>query len=73
MVREALISAYDKNIGTELKDELSSLEVNNYEVIKDGSTSKCCNFSMKNIHRHMLQMFIWLDKSYRSEIDLLLN
>ncbi|KAK7346180.1 hypothetical protein VNO80_20695 [Phaseolus coccineus] len=38
LVREALISAYDKNIATKLKDELCSLEVNNYEVIRDGST-----------------------------------
>jgi len=73
LVREALISAYDKNIATKLKDELCSLEVNNYEVIRDASTSKCSNFSMKNIHRHMLEMLIWLDKSYWSEIDLLPN
>lgn len=68
MVREALISAYEKNIATKLKDELCSLEVNNYEVIRNGSTSKCSNLSVKNIQRHMLQMLIWLDKSY-----LLLN
>ncbi|RDX63901.1 ABC transporter G family member 14 [Mucuna pruriens] len=38
LVREALISAYDKNIATKLKDELCSLEVNNYKIIKDAST-----------------------------------
>ncbi|KAL2334151.1 hypothetical protein Fmac_015364 [Flemingia macrophylla] len=37
-VREALISAYDRNLATRLKDELCSLEVNSHNVIKDAST-----------------------------------
>lgn len=37
-VRDALISAYDKNISTRLKAELCSLEVNNYNPTKDAST-----------------------------------
>ncbi|KAF5936042.1 hypothetical protein HYC85_027171 [Camellia sinensis] len=37
-VRDALISAYDKNISTRLKAELCSLEVNNYNLTKDAST-----------------------------------
>ncbi|KAF7829099.1 ABC transporter G family member 14 [Senna tora] len=37
MVREALISAYDKNIATRLKAELCSLNVN-YNITKDAST-----------------------------------
>ncbi|MED6209155.1 ABC transporter G member 14 [Stylosanthes scabra] len=43
VVREALISAYDKNIATQLKAELcSSLEVNNYnnDVTKDAFAKK---------------------------------
>ncbi|XP_027345550.1 ABC transporter G family member 14-like [Abrus precatorius] len=35
LVREVLISAYDKNIATRLKAELSSLEVNTYNITKD--------------------------------------
>ncbi|XP_059275486.1 ABC transporter G family member 14 [Lycium ferocissimum] len=37
-VREALISAYDKNISTRLKTELCSLDTNNYSYTKDVST-----------------------------------
>ncbi|XP_057477937.1 ABC transporter G family member 14-like [Actinidia eriantha] len=37
LVRDVLISAYDKNISTILKAELSSLEVNNYNYAKDAS------------------------------------
>ncbi|KAK7360433.1 hypothetical protein VNO77_02426 [Canavalia gladiata] len=37
LVREALISSYEKNIAPRLKAELSSLEVNNYNVTKDAS------------------------------------
>ncbi|KAJ7953284.1 ABC transporter-like protein [Quillaja saponaria] len=37
LVREALISAYDKNISTKLKAELCSLEFNNYNITKDAS------------------------------------
>ncbi|GMQ03869.1 hypothetical protein CsSME_00049503 [Camellia sinensis var. sinensis] len=44
-VRDALISAYDKNISTRLKAELCSLEVNNYNLTKDASTSKFPPFS----------------------------
>lgn len=40
LVREALISAYDKNIATRLKAELCSLDINNYGYSKDSSTSK---------------------------------
>lgn len=39
-VREALISAYDKNISTRLKTELCSSDTNNYSNEKDVSTSK---------------------------------
>lgn len=39
-VREALISAYDKNISTRLKTELCSSDTNNYSYAKDVSTSK---------------------------------
>lgn len=39
-VREALISAYDKNISTRLKTELCSSDTNNYSYTKDVSTSK---------------------------------
>ncbi|XP_034677197.1 LOW QUALITY PROTEIN: ABC transporter G family member 14 [Vitis riparia] len=35
-VREALISAYEKNISTRLKAELCSVDVNNYNYTKDG-------------------------------------
>ncbi|KAI9092335.1 hypothetical protein K1719_027835 [Acacia pycnantha] len=37
LVREALISAYDKNIATKLKTELCSLNMNNYNITKDTS------------------------------------
>lgn len=70
MVREALISAYDKNIATKLKEELCSLEC---EVIRNASTSKCTSFSVKNIQRHMLQKLLWIDEYYMSKINLLLN
>ncbi|KAF5441875.1 hypothetical protein F2P56_037186 [Juglans regia] len=36
LVKEALISAYDKNISTRLKTELCSFDVNNYNYTKDG-------------------------------------
>ncbi|XP_059642806.1 ABC transporter G family member 14 [Cornus florida] len=39
-VKEALISAYDKNISTKLKTELCSLDVNNYLYTKDASTRR---------------------------------
>ncbi|KAJ1380934.1 P-loop containing nucleoside triphosphate hydrolase [Sesbania bispinosa] len=38
MVRESLISAYEKNIATRLKAEVCSLEVNNYNITKDACT-----------------------------------
>ncbi|KAF3675199.1 ABC transporter G family member 14 [Capsicum annuum] len=37
-VREALISAYDKNISTRLKSELCNSDTNNYSYTKDVST-----------------------------------
>ncbi|XP_057466968.1 ABC transporter G family member 14-like [Actinidia eriantha] len=37
LVRDVLISAYDKNISTRLKAELCSLDVNNYNYTKDAS------------------------------------
>lgn len=40
LVREALISAYEKNISTRLKAELCSVDVNNYNYTKDGCASK---------------------------------
>lgn len=40
MVREALISAYDKNISARLKAELCSLDANNYNYTKNASASK---------------------------------
>lgn len=40
MVRESLITAYDKNIATKLKAEVCSLEVNNYNFTKDAMSSK---------------------------------
>lgn len=40
LVREALISAYDKNIATRLKTELCSTNVNNYNITKDTSASR---------------------------------
>ncbi|XP_027081585.1 ABC transporter G family member 14 [Coffea eugenioides] len=40
LVREALISAYDKNIATRLKAELCSLDINNYAYAKDSSTKR---------------------------------
>ncbi|KAK7262806.1 hypothetical protein RJT34_30387 [Clitoria ternatea] len=43
LVREALVSAYNKNIATRLKDELCSLEVNSYNTIKDASTRNHIN------------------------------
>ncbi|XP_043694809.1 ABC transporter G family member 14 [Telopea speciosissima] len=39
-VREALISAYDKNIATRLKAELCSLDINNYSCNRDASARK---------------------------------
>lgn len=44
MVKEALISAYDKNISARLKAELCSLEANNYNYTKDASASKSPSF-----------------------------
>jgi hypothetical protein len=46
IVKESLISAYDKNIATRLKAEVCSMEVNNYNnITKDSCTSKCsCPF-----------------------------
>jgi len=38
-VREALISAYEKNISTRLKAELCNLDPNNYYYTKDASES----------------------------------
>ncbi|KAL7164627.1 hypothetical protein ACSBR2_040510 [Camellia fascicularis] len=40
LVRDVLISAYDKNISTRLKAELCSLDVNNYNYTKDASPRK---------------------------------
>ncbi|KAL6979992.1 ABC transporter G member 14 [Sarracenia purpurea var. burkii] len=40
LLRNVLISAYDKNISTRLKAELYSLDVNNYNYTKDASTRK---------------------------------
>ncbi|CAN4127994.1 unnamed protein product [Withania somnifera] len=40
-VREALISAYDKNICTRLKTELCSIDSNSYSYAKDVSTRNC--------------------------------
>ncbi|CAJ1930774.1 unnamed protein product [Sphenostylis stenocarpa] len=37
-VRESLISAYEKNIATRLKDEVCNLEVNNHNITKDACT-----------------------------------
>ncbi|KAK6782813.1 hypothetical protein RDI58_020609 [Solanum bulbocastanum] len=42
-VREALISAYDKNISTRLKTELCSSDTNNYSYAKDISTRNGVN------------------------------
>lgn len=39
-VRDALISAYDKDISTRLKAELCSSDVNNTTYTQDASTSK---------------------------------
>lgn len=39
-VRQALISAYDKNISTRLKVELCSLDASNYNHTKDASTRR---------------------------------
>lgn len=38
--KDALISAYDKNISTRLRAELCSLDVNNTTCTQDTSTSK---------------------------------
>lgn len=40
LVREALISAYEKNISTRLKTEVCSSDNSNYSCTKDVSTSK---------------------------------
>ena len=40
LVRDVLISAYDKNISTRLRAELCSLDINNYNYTKDATTSK---------------------------------
>ncbi|KAJ1434115.1 P-loop containing nucleoside triphosphate hydrolase [Sesbania bispinosa] len=40
LVRETLVSAYEKNIATRLKAEFCSLEVNNYNITKDASASR---------------------------------
>lgn len=40
MVREALVSAYDKNISTRLKAELCSLDANTFNYTKGASASK---------------------------------
>lgn len=40
LVREALISAYDKNISTRLKAELCSVDISNYGYSKDASTKR---------------------------------
>ncbi|XP_061341725.1 ABC transporter G family member 14 isoform X2 [Gastrolobium bilobum] len=40
LVRESLISAYDKNIATRLKAEVCSLEVNNYNITKDACSKQ---------------------------------
>lgn len=47
-VRDALISAYDKNISTRLKVELCSLDVNTYNFTKEASTSKPTFFSLSS-------------------------
>lgn len=55
LVKEALISAYDKNISTRLKTELCSFDVNNYNYTKDGCKSKSSDlFSLS------LLQYIWL-------------
>ncbi|PSR91728.1 ABC transporter G family member 14 like [Actinidia chinensis var. chinensis] len=38
LVRDVLISAYDKNISTRLRAELCSLDINNYNYTKDATT-----------------------------------
>lgn len=43
-VRDILISAYEKNISSRLKAELGRLDVNNYNYIKDVSTSACPSY-----------------------------
>ena len=40
LVREALISAYDKTIAIKLKADLCSMEANNYNITRDASASK---------------------------------
>jgi pimeloyl-CoA synthetase len=39
LVKEALISAYEKNISTRLKAELCNSDPNNYNYTKDASAS----------------------------------
>lgn len=39
LVKEALLSGYEKNISTRLKAELCSLDINSYNYTKDASTS----------------------------------
>lgn len=46
LIKEALISAYDKNISTRLKAELCSYDANSYNYAKDGSKSKSSIFSI---------------------------
>lgn len=49
MVRESLISAYEKNIAPRLKAEVCSLEVNNYNnnTTKDACTSRSSILSLR--------------------------
>lgn len=47
-VREALVSAYEKNITTRLKSELYNSDVNNYSCTKDASTSNFLSSSIPN-------------------------
>lgn len=60
-VRESLISAYDKNIATRLKAEVSSMEVNNFNNnTKDACTSKCsCSiFIGKKIQKENITLLV---------------
>lgn len=45
-VREALISAYDKNISSRLKAELCSFDASTYNYTKDASASKSFVFPL---------------------------
>lgn len=60
-VRESLILAYDKNIATRLKAEVSSMEVINFNnITKDACTSKCsCSiFIGKKIQKENITLLV---------------